>query len=256
MNFLNIGLGGHNLTADDLMWAFAQHTSVLTEICKTTQEPLLIISGCEVSIVGPNITWTAGLIFIDGEVCEVLAGSTLLATNDTWVIDVSHDPLGDQVYEDLNPEHPWVLRRALIHGNTGGSNLYTNATRLKDLFMNNPAPWVSMNFIAAGGSWVFVSGLGAVAGFRTAQSKRVELNGEAWINSFSTPADDVICQLPVGPDKSLTFLCPAIINSVRTYIHVEVLSSGEVKPHGLSPADNCTIFLETINYPTDWSGII
>lgn len=241
---------------DDILFVQEQLEKVLVGLAETTGETFIAISGVETAIVGANITWTAGWIYYNGELFQVDAGIAPYPANNTFDVAETADPAGNQIYEDLNAENTYVLRKMSIVGNAGGALLFSNLKRLKNFLLDAPAGWSSIAALGTSGNWGAVNGGGRVAGYRTSQTKEVHLNGEVINNNVNVATDAKICTLPNPPAKKLTFICAAIKNTILDFLHVEVDINGDVKPLGLVNTDDVTIFLESIRYPLNWDGII
>ena len=260
MNKLEIGLGGHNLTGDDILFLQTNLTDAITALAKTTGKALIAIHGVDLTFPGATIAWTAGWLYINGELCQVDAGSAAYPANNTFVIQQTVDTLGNQTYEDLTAQTPYKVRKATISGNAGGTNIQSNLAKLSDFLLTDVSAWLSLNAILTGGSsWVGVNGASNVVGYRLSRSRVVELNGEVSTSNYQSATDTVIATLPAGyrPGKKLTFLCPASVGGTRTTLHVEVDITGAITPLGLSNGNNVNaIFFNNIRFDVDWSGII
>lgn len=256
MNRLDIKLGGHPLTADDLLFLQTQLSDTIRAIAETTGKSFIAISGVEIVIGVGSISWTSGLVYMGGELCIVDAGVAAYPANTTFQIVETYDPEGNVQYEDLNTEDTWIYRKAVISGAAGGAYDFSNLLYLKDWLMLENAGFSSLGTILAGGSsWGFIDGA-FTAGFRTHQSREVHMNGRVNTANYQAANDTVICTLPVPPGKDLFFLCSGTIGGVRSSIHVKVTQAGDVMPLGLANGAVVEIYLESIRYPVDWSGII
>lgn len=245
MNKLDIKLGGHHFTADDLLFLQTCLSDTIKAFAQMFEDSALILFGVEFSIAGPTLNWTAGWVYINGEVCKVDAGSATLASNNTMVIVQTYDPEGQQTYEDLNLEDTYVIRKATISGTGGGANLYTNLKRVK---LGAVGDWNSLSSYYAG-SWGPQSG-GVVPGYRKNGIKEVVMKGAIEINNWASPADAVAFTLPVGfrPSELTSVPVCATVNTNFTVLMVDISVGGDVVPQGLSTNDDVVLFLDGIRF--------
>lgn len=257
MDKLFIDLGGHHILGNDLEFLQAACQEPFKAVADTLGVTPLAVSGCVVTFGGGNINWTAGWMWINGELCKVSAGSAAYPANNTWVIVQTPDPIGNQEYEDLNTVDTYLMRRATIQGNAGGTNIHSSVKRFRDYLLLEQNLWISLNLVLAGGSnWAAIDGVGAIAGYRTNRHGEVEMNGEVSVASYASGTDSVICTLPTPPGKDLTFLCSGKLGAAYANIHVKVNTAGDVSPMNLTNGNAYIIRLEQIRYSLDWSGII
>jgi len=246
MNKLDIKLGGHPLTKDDLHFLRDSLAGAINGIAESLYGSFCILSGCELTITGGSppytVAWTAGWIYLNGEICKIDAG-----THNNWdgsnrfTIVQTTDPAGDLVYESLVTESTYIIRKATIdnggYGSTNGLEVYA-ALRFKDT--------KKFTTITPLGSWGW--GGGIAVGTSLSPVGEVVFRGAAIIASYNTGSDTKICTLAAQfrPQEKRTFLCAAIIATVKTFIHVEVDLNGDVMPLGLTSTQAATIFLDGI----------
>lgn len=247
MDNLKIDLGGHNLLGDDLDFLELISQEPHKAIAEALGIQLLILSGVQVT-VGATISWTAGWIYINGEVCKVDAGSAAYPANTTWVISQTVNPAGTQTYQDLNVVDTYLLRRAVIQGNAGGTNFFSNAKYFRDyLLLEQQTPTSLISAIQAGWSIstpnLFI--------WRT-KFGQINFNGKVNVASYNSTTTPVILILPAQyfPSDIFTVLAAAIIGGVRTFVHLEINSStGAITPLGLTNGTNVTIIMESVRWP-------
>lgn len=257
MDKLDIKLGGHHFTGDDLIWMQERIAETIKSYALVINEPLLAIWGVDISIAGPTISWSNGWLLINGEICKVVAGSATLASNNTFAIVESFDADGTQVYEDLNSENPWVTRRAVISGTAGGANSYLNIKRLKDYLANEAVSYISMGTVLQP-DWGWDVGVGIVPTYRLNKAFEVELNGRIEAPSVTVPSAETIGTLPVNyrPAADMWFLCSGTDNGTRTTFHVKIDASGVISTPGLIAARTYKIDLQGIIFPPGWQGFV
>jgi hypothetical protein len=255
MNKIDIKLGGHNLLREDFLFMQKQLSDAIKGLAEMTGSSCIILSGVVVTTPS-TINWTAGWIYLNGELCEVQAGSAAYPANNTFVIVETYDAAGNQVYEDLTAEDTYIYRRATIQGNAGGVNLVSTARRMSEWFSNDSVDYISLNTVVAGAWQIPASGI--IPTYRKNKAFDVELKGSLSVLSYASPGDLVMCTLPVGyrpaGGGSHRFVCSAIVNGTRTALHVEILDTGEVKVYGLAASDAAEVFLDNIVFPPDWDG--
>lgn len=244
MNRLFIDLGGHHLVGDDLLFSQQSCEDPFPGLVETLGIPLLAISGVVLNTAGPTISWTAGWLYINGELCRVDAGAAALGTDNTWIINQTYDPLGTQVYEDLNTVNTYVLRKAIISGNAGGVNLFSNLLYLKDYFLQPLT--ASLGLGPMGLTW---SGTGTYGARATVnQINEVVLTGPVSTTSYNATTQAIICTLINPPPRAYTFACAATIGTTDTTVSVDIDVSGNVSPRGLTAGQAVTISLDSIRY--------
>src|SRR5690606_10941470 len=117
MRAINIDLGGHHLTGDDILYVQEALKEAVLAIAGLTEQTFIKIQGVEISFPGANIQWTAGWVMMNGELLKVDAGIAAAAGNNTFQIVETNDPAGQQTYEDLNTVETYKVRKATILGN-------------------------------------------------------------------------------------------------------------------------------------------
>lgn len=254
MNKFDIKLGGHNLFREDVLFMQKQLSDAIQSFAQLSGNPFVIVMGVNPTIAGPNITWSDGWIWLNGEYCQVLAGSAPYPANDTFQIVETYDPDGQQTYEDLTVEDTYVYRRALIQGNAGGTNLFSNAVYFKSYLLLPISGWIGLTSLPGSSDWNFINGSSQFAGYRVNQINEVVLNGQCDNASYSSSTGATIQTLPNGPAKTQFFVCFGVVNSTKKPILVQVLNTGEIQPLGLTNGDNVTVYLDTIRFSLDWSG--
>jgi hypothetical protein len=245
MKKLDIKLGGHPLTGDDLLFLQSSITEGLTALAQGLAGPFFVISGVNISISGGTITWTAGWIYMAGEICQVDSGSATFASNDTFVIVETADTAGDVTYEDLNTESTYLIRKATIQGNAGGTYLYTNLNRLRN--------FNDRSVFSYGGSW---TSAGSVAFAYLDITGKTCLRGNVVISSYSPTPDANITTLAAKyrPDDTRRVIVPAVVGGTNTFLHVTIASTGEVVPLGLTAGNNATLYLDGVSFNRTFVG--
>lgn len=256
MDNLKIDLGGHNLLGDDLEFLELISQEPHKAIAQTLGIQLLILSGVQVTFpFSTTISWTAGWIYINGEVCKVDSGSAAYPANDTWIISQTVNPAGTQTYQDLNVVDTYLHRRAIIQGNAAGTNLFSNAKYFRDYLLFEPPTILSaLPYMQAGWSISTPS----LFMWRT-KFGQINFDGKVNVGSYNSSTTPVILVLPTTPTTPIsyrpgsiyTILAPAIIGSARTFVHLEIDgSTGAVTPLGLTNGTNVTIIFDGVVWPT------
>lgn len=250
MNKLNIGLGGHPATGDDFLFLQQQLSDVLLGMAKTSGESFIALSGCEFSIIGgTTISWNAGYMYINGEVCQVDAGTAAYPANTTWQVVETYDPAGNDEYEDLNFVNTWVYRKATILGNAGGTYFHDNLKFLKDYLLFPPIAAVDFS-PHLGTGWVLNT---ANLFAKKSQLGEVMFDGKIEVTSYNSSTTPTCLTLPSGwlPGDVYTVLCPAIVNTNRVVLHVEIntAGTGAITPLGLTNGDHVVLILDGLRWP-------
>lgn len=140
MDKLNLGLGGHPFTADDLMFmqdAYLEGIKGSLEWMRAlTADDLVIIRGCVITAAGTSYTYTDGYVWMDGEIYYVPAQATPQpwggVGTDFYVLAVeNNDPLGTVPYENATIQNTWKRRTAVINQLSGFQ--YTSNIKYGDL---------------------------------------------------------------------------------------------------------------------------
>lgn len=248
MRKLAIGLGGDHLLAEDLeviQNALFESTAALG---RSTGQTFIALYGVVQSDAGGFRSWTAGWVLINGELCQVDAGSFASHPNNTWNIVETNDAAGQETYQDATVQQTYKLRKAAITNNAGGPTQWNNLKYFADYYANKTEEWQFFTTIL-GGAWGDF-----IAKFRKNKAFEVQVIGELNVAAFSgSGSDDIIADLPIGysPGNPIIILCPAIINAARTQVHVEITAIGQLKPKGLVAGDAVQIFFNH-TFPTDF----
>lgn len=232
MKSLDVKLGGHPLLGDDMDFLQDGLREAFIAFLEGFLGDFVIISGVEFT-VGANIDWTAGWIYMDGEILQVDAGSAAYVTNNSFEIVETADPSGNIQYEDGNTEDPYTVRKASLT-TVGGAYLWTSAKRLKK-FRSGVSPTLL-------GAW---SSPGNAANYGFNLIGEIVFKNNVAVASYNAGTDSVLFNLQAAyrPSETRIQLVSAVINSVRTFIHLEIDTNGDVKPLGLSNSDVVTIHL-------------
>lgn len=239
MKTLHIGLGGHHATGDDLLWLQAG----IIESFKTFLDDFIgnhvILSGVEFTIGGGDISWTAGYIYMEGEICQVDAGVAVYNANNAFEIVETYDPAGEQEYEDTVTEQTYIVRKASLTGTTGGTYLFSTARRFKSW-----REWTAATLL---GSWV-ASGAAPLYGRNLIGD--VIFRGVVTEPAYASGTDSKICTLAAGyrPTYLITVIVPALVNTVKTFLHLQIDSNGDVMPLGLATNDVVVIYLDGVRF--------
>lgn len=247
MNKLDIKLGGHPLTGDDLLFLQSSLAEAINGLAKSLYGDFCIISGCELTLSGGGptytVAWTAGWIFLNGELCKIDAGThnNWDGTNRFEIVE-TYDPAGSIVYESLATEDVYYIRKASI--DNGGHGTTTDLTISTFLKFKDTKKFTSLTPL---GAWVWSGGV-IVPGYALNPIGDVVMRSRINIVSYNPASDTKIATLPAGyrPQEKRTFICAATINSVKTFIHVEVDSNGDIMPLGLASSDAAYIHLDGI----------
>jgi len=123
---ITTGLGGFPLELDDLRWQFNAYEAAFKAIGNGLGVGNnFVLYGCEASNLGGTLwTVTAGVVVIQGELCECPAmptitvpiGNVLLASR-----IVADDSSGTETFEDLSVQQTYQKRRAVINTVIAGS---------------------------------------------------------------------------------------------------------------------------------------
>jgi hypothetical protein len=247
MKSLAIGLGGDHLLADDLEWMQSAITETLVALSKTTGATFIALYGVDMTVAAGNRTWTAGWVLINGELCQVDAGSFPDHPNNTFNIVETFDVTGQDTYEDLNIVQTYKVRKAAITSNLGGATQWDQLKRFSDFYANSTQAWLDPALLL-GGDWTY-----GIAKFKKNKAFQVQLVGDFVNASIATPGDATMMTLPIGyrPGNKITIICAAIVNSARVMLHVDIESGGAIKPQGLAAADSVQIFFNH-TFPTEF----
>lgn len=245
MKKLDIKLGGHHLTGDDLLYSDAGILEALTKFLDTFLGDFVILTGCETWLTSGNtvLNWNAGWIYMQGEIFEVVAGTVAYSGTNYWEIVTTYDPAGNQQYEDLNTEDTYIVRKAAPTGTGGGPYSWLSPKRLDEF-----KRWNNL-YTLYQGAWATGSGAATQFGFNL--SRDVIFRGNVAIVAYNVVSDAIIATLPAThrPNTNSRFLmAPAIINGTKTIIHIEINGSGHIKPLGLSASDAATIYLDGLRF--------
>ena len=112
--------GGIDFTWDDIRWeqdavreAFAGLLSAFGNDPKG-----FIISGCERHVGPTTITWSAGWIFLNGEILKILSGSMSGLVNSDWTyfdVEITYDTSGTEILEAGGPSiETYQIRRGKV----------------------------------------------------------------------------------------------------------------------------------------------
>lgn len=234
MKKLDIKLGGHHLVGDDLLFMQSSLTEGLMQVLQAFGGTTFVVSGFEFTNSSGTLTWTAGWIYMGGELLQIDAGTSTYATDNTLVVVESYDAAGDAEYEDSNIEHTYVIRKATVQGLAGQS--LAGIKYLKK--------WRDSHNNIHAGSWV-PSGNSFYA---LDLAGNIILQGAVTVAAFATPSDDTITTLPAvyRPVWATTVIVPAIVNGTKTFKHLYIDPSGAVQPLGLSATEAVTIYFDGI----------
>lgn len=240
MKTVKIALGGHPLLGDDVEYLQTAQTEGLITFLQYFFGDYVILTGVEYTLAPGNISWTAGWIYLQGELCQVDAGVAVYTTDNFWQIVNVVDVSGNRVYEDLNPETPFITRKATLTGSGVVSPyLFNSAKRLK-AWRDWTPPTYSGDWAASGTSPQFGHNL----------IGEIVMRGIVINLSWSASTDTIIFTLPAGyvPAQLRTLIAPAIVNTVKTFLHIQIDVNGDVKPLGLTALDNVTIYLDGLRF--------
>lgn len=245
MKKLDIALGGHPLAGDDLLFLQSSITEGLTALAAGLGGSLFIISGVEITVAAGTITWTAGWMYINGEICQVDSGSATLASNNTFTIVQTYDSAGNVVYEDLTTKDTYLIRKATISGTAGGANVYTNARRLSN-YNDRSGTTLLGSWAAPGAAPVVYKDITGATRF----------TGAVQATSYSSGTDSIITTLATQyrPDTLRRVIAPALIGSSVTLVHLTIDTNGDVSPLGLTTGNNVTIYLDGISFTRTFTG--
>lgn len=250
MRKIHVGLGGHPYTGDDVLFVQSATAEVFTQLLNAFVGDAVILSGCVVTIttvVTPNdtINWTAGVLYMNGEVFAVDSGSTSYLIDNAWEVIETNDPAGTTEYKDGNTVETYKIRKAKIGTTTGGSYAWTSFKKLKS--------WRNYAALAPlfSGNWATS---GAAPQYGNTLIGEVMFRGIVTVASYASGTDSVIATLPAGfvPFANSRFLvAPAIVAGTRTILHIEINAAGQMKPLGLTNGQSVTLYLDGLRFKTE-----
>lgn len=246
MKKLHIDFGGHTLTAQGTKLLQEGPTEALIAFVSSFGSQF-ILSGIDLTYPTANeITWTAGWLFMDGELLQVEAGTIDLGVNadlnSKFSIVQTYESIGSLTYEDLTVVDTQIVRKATIvlGSGSGDPRRPSQVNRLKNFRNYSPLTLTS----------------GYTSHVRTPVYGRTVL-GDVYLlggvsnTSFNTSSHAVIGVLPAAhrDGEIRRFICAGFIGGTSTPVQVEVDgTTGEIKPIGLTNGQNVQISLDSIRY--------
>lgn len=225
MNKFHIGFGGHPLTGDDFEYIqFANRDAIagsLSYLRGQTADDLVVLNGCNVSVVGSNYTYTDGYIWYNGEVYYVPAQpvpqAMVVGGDHVFSIVSTNNATGIDTYQNGTIVNTWEDRTAVILHNTSGSNVYNAQILFKYVIsqivdqaalfakLSDLTPFAQKSIdtwhvIGAGGQPAYGSTWGAIAG-KDSRFIKDDVGGvSVRLNATTTGVapGGVIFVLPVG----------------------------------------------------------
>lgn len=118
MNNLDVTLlGGFPLDLDDLEWQFNAYRRAFADICDGFGRAV-IMHGCERAEVAANTyDVAAGAVIMDGELYpfDGVAEMEIPDITQAWFVpELTVDPSGSEVFEDLETRNAYLVRRAVL----------------------------------------------------------------------------------------------------------------------------------------------
>lgn len=154
MNKLDLSpLGGEPLAADDIEYLQSALADCINALGGLTEQSCVVISG--VVITGPVAgiyNYTAGWVYLSGEIFKVQAGSFNNSMNAFFTIQTSNDPNGTVSYEDTSTQNIYKTREvAIINAASGPTANQVSARKyIRDFWVKvNGEVWTPAAFTAA-----------------------------------------------------------------------------------------------------------
>lgn len=236
-------VGGHPLTLNDLSFALlAQQDenkgslSFLKGLCPSD---VVVLSGCVITIAGPNFTHTDGYVWLNNEVFYVPANAVPRATNLTFEFNIVEtvDATGTKTYYGGGAPHQTrFVRTCTIDANNAGT-LYT----FTDDNYYTPKWTVA----------TYASGWGGTVRYRK-RLGLVELDLSATIAAMGA-GQRAIFTLPPAHYPSVDKFFPVygLDNAVDATIFIKVSSAtGIVSVLGGATAVSKTVYLRPVSFYT------
>ncbi|MPM24669.1 hypothetical protein SDC9_71152 [bioreactor metagenome] len=239
--------GGFPVNLDDLRWEQEATRDAFYGLMSTfgiTKPDSFVLSGCVVTKVGNDYSWTDGYICLAGEVCKVVAGSVTVAAGETacWEIETAYDASGSKVFEDSTSHDCYEIRNAVLEGHTltfPPSRMRYTAPTLAQVMAQKIGPYIPGTWYEVGSgtpvpdfenSWV--NSIVTPAGYAVAYMKDltgvVHLRGEASCTGGNTAG--AIFTLPTGyrPAYRSNFVAFGYGASSNTPVYIEIETDGSV----------------------------
>lgn len=242
MNKLIIPNGGMPLHGNDFEWihtGIAEALKGVVSLFGATSSGSFIISGCEPSLGGGNVSITEGFACIGWEVCYCPAQTVAaLAIGDVSIKLVqSYDPAGQELFADLVTRDTYAIRRGII--STGSTSPEINLAspvrlpkRIEDIVLSQEVEHEVSSFQAN-----FSSGLPIVL---KKVLNRTHIQGNVfYAGSSSNGADLYAFNIPTdfAPFTPCYFMASTIENDVY---RVSIFPAGQV-------------YIQYVGTPVDWS---
>lgn len=258
MNSLNTGNnGGFPFVLDDLRWMQNATSQVFKNLLKPLEIAgfnVIILQGCGNTNTGLNTTIDAGIISINGEICQVSAHSIvtpIVGQFAFWSILETFDPSGTKLYQDGLTHEAYAIRegKVVVAGAlpldavTIGTELNYFAQLRTGIQSKSPA-WT-----------VFDSFIDPPAGFFPGQTIErkglIDVDGFARLDGFNyadgPSINDVAFTLPEGfrPIKNRYCQIVSIDGSVQV---IEIKTTGQVVWKVVNSGSLSVIYLDQIPF--------
>lgn len=234
--------GGFPLKLSDFRWLsgglFENTQAVVSTICPAAD--VVILSGCDRSVVGTTVSITAGWVTYNGEVFRVAAHSFTNATSaqEYWDTVQLFDPEGSKIYANsiTHDTYEEVVYKVVTGVPPVGTTEFVNTKKYVDLVTENLVRDSWHNFKSQ--AWPVGSFFGSVTfnlfclcdlnGF-------VHLQGDFGFEDIGSGAmNELIATLPVGfrPTVRKEYVLWNIQNNITGELGsllIEILTNGEIR---------------------------
>lgn len=233
--------GGFPLKLSDFRWLsgglFENTLATLSSLCPTAD--VVILSGCDRSVVGTTVSIAAGWVTYGGEVFRVAAHSFINSTaaQEYWDPVQLFDPEGSKIYANsiTHDTYEEIVYKVVTGVPPIGTTEYVNTKKYVDLLTENLVldTWVSFHTVTFGPSTFFpgtydLYHLRDLNGF-------VHIQGTLAFEDIGSGAMNVlIATLPVGfrPTVRKEYVLWNIKNNVSGELGsllIEILTNGEIR---------------------------
>lgn len=235
------------IVLDDLRWEQEATRDALYGIMSAfgiTKPLSFVLSGCVVTKVGYDYSWTEGYICLAGEICKVVAGSITASVGESayWEVQTAYDVTGTKVFEDSTSHDCYEIRNAALesHAPTApATRMAYNAPTFAAVIARKAGPYIPGTWYEVGsgapvpdfdGSW----GNSAVtpAAYPVSYMKDlmnvVHIRGEAAWSGGSTAG--VIFTLPAGcrPSQRASFIAWGHAGTADVPVSIQVFADGTI----------------------------
>jgi hypothetical protein len=234
MNKLLVPNGGMPLFGDDFAFLDAATRDAFKGVFFAFGGNM-VLGGCELTIVGDDVTVSPGYVLIDYEVCYFPGRtfSSTLAQGGNFAADNYFDPAGEKVFADASSHNTYQVRRAKFNATNTvvGGPLDLNSLDLVRFPRAIQAALIgqvsSSNAISYANSWAAESGNAPVL---QRLLNRCELYGGLVPGTLLPSSFTLIAHLPAGyrPVRRFKAICAAVGTGLYGSIMVEIFPDGSV----------------------------